>query len=113
MNKILDKNKKPDHKKELHDICTTGEIRLISDKTDKAVYILCHDIGEKKIPKETICEYFEITRNTLQKRLWSTLLGHTKHSVKEPRYLSPKHERELADQLDLDNKICSDILLFY
>ena len=36
---------------------------------------------------------YTYTRNTLQKRLWSILLGHTTHSVNEPRYLSPKHDQ--------------------
>ena len=80
---------------ELRNLCLDAEMRVLNDDADKAVHVLLNYTGNVYLSQTSICDYFNISRNTLKKRLWSTLLGHTDHSVKNPRYLALCHEQDL------------------
>ena len=59
---------------------------------------------KKKITRYHLKEFFGISQDTLQNRVWSTLLGYTEHSKDKPRYLAPVWEEYLSDLMDFSKK---------
>ena len=86
-----------DQTKLIERLCGTVELRQISDKLDKAVYLDRNYAGEEELSKTQICKYFDISRKQLQKRTWSLLCGHMSHEQNKTRYLAPKYEAELCE----------------
>src|SRR4051794_7427347 len=100
----MEKPKYFEQHEELKYLSAHSELRDMIDKIDKAVYIMRHYAGEVKFTLRGICDYYDLNRDTLQARVWSTLLGYTEHTVKKPRYLALIHEARLADILDQNQK---------
>ena len=85
-------------------LCGTSEVRGLSDKVNKAGYILQNYAGEVQLSARAISKYFGITRDQLCNRVWSILCGYTEHTVKKPRYLAPAHEARLAEILESNHQ---------
>src|SRR5579872_3994292 len=90
--------------KELDKITASSEIRTIPDRIDKAVKIMFDYCGDEKIKKSDLEKYFNIDNKTLQRRVWSTLLGYTDHDKSKPRYLAPVWEEHLSENIDFFKK---------
>ena len=88
------KNKEEDP---LERILGDSNVREFQDPVDKAAYIVQNYVPSEKLTKETIQRFFHVDHHVLQKRVWSLLLGYTKHNKHKPRYLSPKYEGELTN----------------
>jgi len=72
------------------------QFRYLSDDVTRGAFILLHYCGEIEISVRQISRSFHISRS-LQRRVKSILEGHTDHSLKKTRYLSPFHEARLAE----------------
>ncbi len=90
--------------KELEYLAGSQEVRDIIDPFNKAVYILGNYTGPQKFTKRGICSYFKIDRKCLKRRFCTTLIGFESFTGTRIPYLAPKHERELADLIDLSNQ---------
>ena len=89
---------------EIKRFCGNSEVREIEDTVDKAIWFLENYSGEVEISNNALCKYFKIDHKTLQKRMWSHLLGYKGKEHSKSRYLSPFHEQVLAEKIDVENK---------
>jgi hypothetical protein len=96
--------------KEISLICATSGVKEFVDKLDKIVYILMNYVGEEKITANQLALYFNVSRNSIRKRMWSTFLGYKVHDKSKPKYLAPLYEEKIADALDLKNKKMNSVI---
>ena len=80
-------------------ICLKPEVAVLTDNLSKAVYILRNYLESEGLTREDLYEFFGINRGSLQRRLWSELLGFTSDNVGKTRFLSEKYEKLLLETI--------------
>lgn len=100
-----------DLSKEFELLKANAAIRSISDDIGKAAYILQNYCGEYEFTLTKLCESFNTSRPALKARIISIALGYTDHSLSKTKYLSPKHEQELAEMICFSQEIHDSCLL--
>ena len=89
---------------ELKLIVAEGELRQYQDPYDKAVHIILNYVGDVKLTQRGICQYFDLDRKRLKRRVWQHLIGFNHEVTTKQPYLAPKHEADLAGIIDISHK---------
>src|SRR5205823_2463998 len=89
---------------EIKFLAGASAVRQIEDAASKGVFILRNYCGPMKLTIRGICSYWNLNRDIFKRRVWNILLGHSDHSMNEPRYLAPFHEARLGAILDRNQK---------